>query len=926
MSSSPPACCNKPLNRIHFANLFYLPLDPMVELAQAIRNKSCVVFAGAGISRDAGLPDWLGMANQLFEGLNGRGLVPHQYPEIIRKLVSDRETFQVGLDTLINVVRRNEVAAELREILKPKTESLVHQALGKLTLKGFVTTNYDRLLNKCVSEEAWKLSNSLADLKLVHSAVNSHDSQFLFKLHGDFDNALPPDDIKVVQGAPILVISSSDYLLLKSNRLDPIRLALHAVLQQYSVMFLGYSMGDPYINEILEFLSEHCQFNRPSWFIGLKNEPVPALPANVSSIQPVDKWDELPQWLAELKEQTNKTTVQAESGPQITPLSKEARNALTSLGEYLHGLETDDLPSKTISSILVPELAERAAIDLPWVCQFVQRILNVGPIWAQTFADRTIQHLRSLKIIEPEGRGSSYKVIVPRIKQIQKRSQSEWEEDRESFFKSIRQRLGKAGSVDESFLLKIDNVLQHLSLGFGKRMAEWIDGGSGRDLGLSHIHELVSTYVSDSEDQRKAEELLGFVFEKPDDEEVGYIYRLLSSSFLLNSVKLDPTAAKFLKDYISDYDLFLDSNVLLPAIIKEHKDHNWVVSLLEDSKKVGCSLFVIEDILNEVYAHRALTETVTRTFGTSRKDLQVYNSIYNERGANCFVQGFLRLPEKRCPTLNEYLNSYSTGKIRSALQHMEVTLVASSDLQTDMTRYISLSATIGEEWERRASYQGGTSHGERPAILNQNEAKQFLYLYHRRAERLSQGSSDNVWFLSKETILEKVFLRDPSTWGKPPTFPVSAWASFLDSRLLSPSRNRRDILNAIMRGNSTSYALPDPVSLVHKSVFGSRVLSKEEAAAIQTVVSDGKLYERLEDIKNVRKKVPREMTSLVELQDELGKAKREVEEELSERLQSEKEGNARRQKEKDERIAHLEKENAVLKGQKRKTPRRKHRK
>ena len=96
-----------------------------------------------------------------------------------------------------------------------------------------------------------------------------------------------------------------------------------------------------------------------------------------------------------------------------------------------------------------------------------------------------------------------------------------------------------------------------------------------------------------------------------------------------------------------------------------------------------------------------------------------------------------------------------------------------------------------------------------------------------------------------------------------------------------------------------------------------------EAAAIQTVLSDGKLYEHLEQIRSKsRVRVSRQQTSLLELQEELRKLGKEVEEELSERLQVERESNTRKHKEKDQRIEQLEKENALLKER----PRKRHRK
>ena len=75
-------------------------------------------------------------------------------------------------------------------------------------------------------------------------------------------------------------------------------------------------------------------------------------------------------------------------------------------------------------------------------------------------------------------------------------------------------------------------------------------------------------------------------------------------------------------------------------------------------------------------------------------------------------------------------------------------------------------------------------------------------------------------------------MRNPQLWRKPATFPVSAWASFLDARMVSEHKNRKDILNAILKGNSTAYNLPDTIALVKRKAFEHRVLSDAEYEAL----------------------------------------------------------------------------------------------
>ena len=858
----------------------------MQEIVDAVRNRTCVVFGGAGISRDAGLPSWFGLATQLYDRLNANGHVPEEYQSAIGPLIKNNATFRPGLDMLLSVVRRSDVAKELREILDPKENSSeVHHALKRLNLRGFLTTNYDRLLESAISTNAWNLRNSGEDLKSFHTAVTSPGVQFLLKLHGDIDNTLPSDDIKVMQGAAFMVLSKADYSVFQAGRLNDIRLAFHSVLQQYSVLFLGYGFGDPHINETLAFLAEHCQFSRPSWFVGLKGQ-LPTLPNNVTAIQPIEDWTELAEWLGEIDKAVKEALkVSQTEEPPLTEISEELRHAVQVLGEYISGLESENLCERTIACILVPELVGKESLESSWLSERIGKVLNIGPIWADTFSKAAIRHLIDLKLIEPRDGGQTFRVIKTRVNRLHQRASSEWTEDRSQFFESVKRRLAISGDdLSESFIANLDEVIQHLCLGFGKRMAEWVLGGIGRDIGLLQIHELVSVYFNDADDRRRVEELLGLIFDKPNDGEISYVYRLLSSAFLLNSVKLDPTAAKFLKESISDYEIYLDSNVLLPLLIEEDKNHPWMRTVISESKEAGASLYVIEHILNEVYGHEKIADKIMKAYRDS-EGLEIYLEVHGPR-ANRFIQGYARIPKEKRSRPQEYLSGYSKQKIDDMLHKIGVEIVRVDQTQWEPVVYKNVYNDIAEEWNRKvATANRFRLDLVRASVLTEDEAKQFLHLYQRRREEREKGKSDNIWFLSFETVLQKVYLRNPQVWGKPPTFPVSAWAGFLDSRLTSQPKNRRDILNAIIKGNSTTYALPDTVSMVRRRAFGERVLSKVEFGALQTSVSNAMFLSKLEKTRDaVEKRSHRDPSVTKEFAELQEEAVAKVEDNLSEEI------------------------------------------
>lgn len=821
----------------------------MKELVSAVRDRCCILFGGAGLSRDADIPGWYGLADRLLKALLDSGAVPDPYPASIAAAIGAPDTFKVGLDLLLRVVKRQDTMTALRAILSTDKASKVHQSIRALNLPGFITTNYDRLLNGILGRSAWVFSNSVDHLKLFNAAVNTPSHQFLLKLHGDLDNVLPPNDPKVVDGAAFIVLSDVDYAVFRATRLDYLRLALHAALQSHSILFVGYGLGDPHINDTLEFLAAHCSFARPSWFVTLKGDAGPRLPENVELLQPISDWPDLADWLVELARAASAARSVPPPLPATTkPPPPTATEAVQLVAEYLHTLETDNLVERALSAILVPRLLGRDACNLDWLTSEIAIVLEIGPIWARTFASAVAGHLCDLGLLRGDKDAQRFFVIKRRVERVTRSASVEFQEDREAFLEAVRRRLAASGKVTDELLTTSDNVVQHLCMSFGRRMAEWMVRGIGREIGLAHIQELATAHFRDLDDIRRVAELLSLIFENTADAEVAYIHRLLSSSFLLNAVKIDPTAGTFLKTSLAEYKLYLDSNVLLPFLVKEHENHGWMRRLLEDSQAAGTKLYVTRDILNEVHGHRHLAEEIARSWQYDEEALSVWAQQRGYR-ANFFIQGHLTVPEKDRPTIRKYLAHYTEGRLEKSIEESGIEVSEARFSDEDAPLLADLQRAIADEWSEKFRRSGLKSHlasGARPGILNRNEARQFVHLYRERRERAARGQSEDVWFLSFETVLERVYLREPQTWGRPPTFPVSAWAGFLDARLFDQPKNRRDILTAIVRGNSTAYSLPDAVVLVRRRAFGSRVLSKTEVDSVKTALSNAVFFTRLE--------------------------------------------------------------------------------
>jgi len=854
----------------------------MKEIIEAIKEKRCILFAGAGVSRNAGLPDWLDLGQQLCDKLREMQLISKEQLSYIEPLAKQRETIPIAVDAIYSSVTRQKMCEVLNNILQPRRKSSTHEILKKINLKGYLTTNYDHLLEAIIAPDAFRLSNSLPDLKQMSFIATKLDRQFILKLHGDMNHMLPPDDDLVIKGGPFMVLAKSDYTAFQMNRTEQLRLSLFAILQMHSVLFVGYSFADPDITSILNYLTQYSIFSNPSWYVTLADERVPILPTGVKAIQPFRDWSELPNWLNNIWKEIDKAPLPGPPKPSPPKIfSKQEKSALNILGEFITGLESEDLSERVLGIIIMEEIEHKDQIEQEAIVEFVGKFLNVGESWAKTFAKCALRHMVRLGIIKENEAPGVFKISRPILNRLQEKARFDWKGDRDQFYDSVRARLREADvRFDNNLKQGLDDVLQNLCMHYGRRMAEWIQWGIGEEIAPEYIEQIVNIYFSSEKDRRIVKEVIRLIMNNPFNSEVNYLYKLISASFLLNSIKLDPVASKFVKEAMQQYEIYLDANIILPLIVCEHENNHWIRQIIETSREAVGTLLIIDDIWEEVIGHRQLAGRIIASYQDNLKMLSQYELIYGPR-SNCFVKGYLKALRSNKILWRDYISQYRDNKMEEILHRVGIKKVEVSTREFDETVYKGILNSIKREWDKRLTST------ERNPRLNEHEAIQFLQIYKRRKELVDEGRSGDVWFLSTETVFEKVYLQAPEKWGKPPTFPLSAWAGFLDSRLIFEQKNRKDVLSAILKGCSSAYGIPDSGEIVRRKAFGDKVLSEIEATALSVALSDEMLIKKLDRTRNdlLKKPISKDSSYRVEEFEEtsglaVGEVKADLEEEI----------------------------------------------
>ena len=214
----------------------------IASLKEAINNDRLVIFAGAGVSKDSGIPLWseleLGIKSRLNE--------------------SPRETDALKIaQMLYNEKGEKEYNDIVKELLFKNSSSYnpLHEIVMELNPQHIITTNYDRYFEGVISDRGLPFSIVSKDEDLPYAK----HKKLLIKYHGDFESHN-------------IVLKENDYL--EFSKIHTLKeVFVKSLFSNKVVLFVGYSVSDPnlklLIREIQYLLKKHYQ---RAYLLTTKNE------------------------------------------------------------------------------------------------------------------------------------------------------------------------------------------------------------------------------------------------------------------------------------------------------------------------------------------------------------------------------------------------------------------------------------------------------------------------------------------------------------------------------------------------------------------------------------------------------------------------------------------------------------------------------
>ena len=208
------------------ADLASMP-EPWPKLATALRSGECVVFVGAGFSRDARVPDYDALIGALAEQLGEK--------------VTDRH-----VDSYLDWAQwhRDARGATEQQALMRKfyqdTEAqptLAHYLLTGLPVSYFITTNYDTLLEKSLHAQRREPETVITQKQIARTG--RRQGTYVVKFHGDPSNRRS------------IVLTRDDYdTFFERPRGQAMAALLQGLLLNQTFFFVGYSLRDPNFRQI----------------------------------------------------------------------------------------------------------------------------------------------------------------------------------------------------------------------------------------------------------------------------------------------------------------------------------------------------------------------------------------------------------------------------------------------------------------------------------------------------------------------------------------------------------------------------------------------------------------------------------------------------------------------------------------------------
>ena len=214
-------------------------IESVANIQRARDNGNLVIFVGAGVAKNSGVPLWGELISELESSMDIE--YEEKDPLIVPQLFhNERENLEYQ-QKIQHILKHNKVK-----------HNPIHNAILRLNANHIVTTNYGNLFEQTIEEEAVKYSIVKKDSDLPHAKT----SNLIVKMHGDFDEKN-------------IVLKEDDYLDYEAN-FPLISSFVKGLFASKLVVFVGFSFTDINLKYILQRVKNILETDfQPAYLLSL---------------------------------------------------------------------------------------------------------------------------------------------------------------------------------------------------------------------------------------------------------------------------------------------------------------------------------------------------------------------------------------------------------------------------------------------------------------------------------------------------------------------------------------------------------------------------------------------------------------------------------------------------------------------------------
>ena len=678
-----------------------------------------VLFVGAGVGVEAGLPSWKPALCELAEALtpysSARASVMREEIGQNRFLYAAEEFYQA-------LMTPEDRAGILRDVFgKP---AKITQRLRKLVKQPFhsiITTNYDQSLIEAASKESCKLvqftESDLGDARLSRE-------RYILRIHGRIE---VPSSI---------VLSREHYEALLQN--EQYRHFVQTLITDASVIFFGFSFADAYFRTVLEQIRKATNGRmKHQSFALLADSPQPELQELLMALNilpihydPANKHEEA--WELMTRERM---------APQSNDHYSESRlrQHLASILTHLRLQRQSDLYTAVLSAATEVSIEHNGGGTVSEVVEAVQSDFALSPS-ASDAVRKAIGDLNAARRLRIEDGRIVLENVSPSVEETPAKNL-----DRliSGVLARAQTRYGHRLDKHFDYTPHVREVFLRILVADGMLLAHSLIRRTRRE--VERVDALVERSVAALETSTRSRieplrEAIAVILSRPETDEEEALDELASIAFVMCLTLTDPGVPAIAENMVQQ-PVFLDASIVLPWISQGHPSQAFYATIVENSGSPTIADFYV----NELVSHRSLA---LRDFKDMELDnesnLRRFSLYYGLSHVNTFIAGYGGYFKNKAKiSFNEYLDEIAPFESEEeATTYLESRGVRVNKLRTDHINLSYMQRLLSDKLEE-------LNRGRNP-IRVEHDAKMIGYLS-------GKGIAARPYFITADRSLVAAF-------------------------------------------------------------------------------------------------------------------------------------------------------------------------